>query len=243
MSRYAEHGSLTRIYQSTGRAIKFFSFQANLFWWFLQKSLLVTQFVAVQHRRRIQSLMHGIFAKCWFCHITTENLRIWNPCTMLQLIAHNNIMDVMCTSWYSTNFSSPHEVHATLTYSEKNPKSLTTWIFKFDRNSHKTLFAWKPRPTTTVYVNPAISLAFSCFKFGFNSYKTHYSWKPKPTPIVGANPATSWHFSILYWRQERLRVDQSYNLSKLSSGLSARQCEHELALADNNGVVDIVETP
>jgi hypothetical protein len=25
--------------------------------------------------------------------------------------------------------------------------------------------------------------------------------------------------------------------------LSARQCEHELALADNNGVVDIVETP
>ncbi len=42
---------------------------------------------------------------------------------------------------------------------------------------------------------------------------------------------------------ERLRVDQSYNLSKLSSGLSVRQCEHELALAENNGVVDIVETP
>ncbi len=42
---------------------------------------------------------------------------------------------------------------------------------------------------------------------------------------------------------ERLRVDESYNLSKLSSGLSARQCEHELALAENNGVVDIVETP
>ncbi len=41
---------------------------------------------------------------------------------------------------------------------------------------------------------------------------------------------------------KRLRVDQSYNLSKLSSGLSARQCEHELALAENNGVVDIVET-
>jgi hypothetical protein len=41
---------------------------------------------------------------------------------------------------------------------------------------------------------------------------------------------------------ERLRVDQSYNLSKLSSGLSARQCEHELALAENNGIVDIVET-
>ncbi len=28
----------------------------------------------------------------------------------------------------------------------------------------------------------------------------------------------------------------------LSSGLSARQCEHELALAENNGAVDIVET-
>jgi hypothetical protein len=28
----------------------------------------------------------------------------------------------------------------------------------------------------------------------------------------------------------------------LSSGLSARQCEHELALAENNGDVDIVET-
>jgi hypothetical protein len=42
---------------------------------------------------------------------------------------------------------------------------------------------------------------------------------------------------------KRLRVDQSYNLSKLSSGLSARQCEHELALAENNGVVDIVDTP
>jgi hypothetical protein len=42
---------------------------------------------------------------------------------------------------------------------------------------------------------------------------------------------------------ERLCVDQSYNLSKLSSDLSARQCEHELSLADNNGVVDIVETP
>jgi len=42
---------------------------------------------------------------------------------------------------------------------------------------------------------------------------------------------------------ERLRVDESYNLSKLSSGLSARQCEHELALAENNGVIDIVETP
>ncbi len=41
---------------------------------------------------------------------------------------------------------------------------------------------------------------------------------------------------------ERLRVDESYNLSKLSSGLSARQCKHELALAENNGVVDIVET-
>jgi hypothetical protein len=41
---------------------------------------------------------------------------------------------------------------------------------------------------------------------------------------------------------ERLRVDKSYNLSKLSSGLSARQREHELALAENNGVVDIVET-
>ncbi len=42
---------------------------------------------------------------------------------------------------------------------------------------------------------------------------------------------------------ERLHIDQSYNLSKLSSGLNARQCEDELALADNNGVVDIVETP
>ncbi len=29
----------------------------------------------------------------------------------------------------------------------------------------------------------------------------------------------------------------------LSSGLSARQCKHEFALAENNGVVDIVETP
>jgi len=29
----------------------------------------------------------------------------------------------------------------------------------------------------------------------------------------------------------------------LSNGLSARQCEHELALTENNGVVDIVETP
>jgi hypothetical protein len=42
---------------------------------------------------------------------------------------------------------------------------------------------------------------------------------------------------------ERLREDEFCNLSKLSSGLSARQCEHELALAENNGVVDIVETP
>jgi hypothetical protein len=54
---------------------------------------------------------------------------------------------------------------------------------------------------------------------------------------------------------ERLCVDEFCNLSKLtnvsmkeknwtlSSGLSARQCEHELALAENNGVVDIVETP
>jgi len=42
---------------------------------------------------------------------------------------------------------------------------------------------------------------------------------------------------------ERLCVDQSYNPSKLSSGSSAKQCEHELALAKNNGVVDIVETP
>jgi hypothetical protein len=29
----------------------------------------------------------------------------------------------------------------------------------------------------------------------------------------------------------------------LSSGLSVKQCEHELALAVNNGVLDIVETP
>jgi hypothetical protein len=42
---------------------------------------------------------------------------------------------------------------------------------------------------------------------------------------------------------ERLREDEFCNLSKLSSGLSARQCEHEFALAENNGVVDIVETP
>ncbi len=42
---------------------------------------------------------------------------------------------------------------------------------------------------------------------------------------------------------ERLGGDEFCNLSKLSSGLSARQCEHELALAKNNGVVDIVETP
>jgi hypothetical protein len=54
---------------------------------------------------------------------------------------------------------------------------------------------------------------------------------------------------------ERLCVDEFCNLSKLtdvsmkekywtlSSGLSARQCKHELALAENNGVVDIVETP
>ncbi len=54
---------------------------------------------------------------------------------------------------------------------------------------------------------------------------------------------------------ERLCVDEFCNLSKLadvsmkeknwmlSSGLSARQCEHEFALAENNGVMDIVETP
>ncbi len=54
---------------------------------------------------------------------------------------------------------------------------------------------------------------------------------------------------------ERLCVDEFCNLSKLtyvsmkeknwtlSSGLNARQYEHELALAKNNGVVDIVETP
>jgi hypothetical protein len=54
---------------------------------------------------------------------------------------------------------------------------------------------------------------------------------------------------------ERLHVDEFCNLSKLtdvsmkeknwtlSSGLSARQCEHQLALAENNGVVDIIETP
>jgi acetoacetate decarboxylase len=52
---------------------------------------------------------------------------------------------------------------------------------------------------------------------------------------------------------ERLRVDQFCNLSKLTdvsmkekkwtSGLSVRQCEHELALVESNGVVDIVETP
>jgi hypothetical protein len=54
---------------------------------------------------------------------------------------------------------------------------------------------------------------------------------------------------------ERLHVDEFCNLSKLTdvsmkeknwrllSGLSARQCKHELALAENNGVVDIVETP
>jgi hypothetical protein len=41
---------------------------------------------------------------------------------------------------------------------------------------------------------------------------------------------------------ERLRKDEFCNLSKLSNGLSARQCEHELALAENNGVVDIVDT-
>jgi hypothetical protein len=54
---------------------------------------------------------------------------------------------------------------------------------------------------------------------------------------------------------ERLHIDEFCNLSKLtnvsmkeknwtlSSGLSARQCEHELVLAENNGVMDIVETP
>jgi hypothetical protein len=54
---------------------------------------------------------------------------------------------------------------------------------------------------------------------------------------------------------ERLRVDEFCNLSKLtnvsmkekkwtlSNGLNVRQCEHELTLAENNGVVDIVETP
>jgi len=53
---------------------------------------------------------------------------------------------------------------------------------------------------------------------------------------------------------EKLCVDEFCNLSKLtdvsmkkknwtlSSGLSARQCEHELALAENNGVVVIIET-
>jgi len=53
---------------------------------------------------------------------------------------------------------------------------------------------------------------------------------------------------------ERLRVDEFCNLSKLtdvsmkeknwtlSSGLNARQCKHELALAENNGDVDIVKT-
>ncbi len=54
---------------------------------------------------------------------------------------------------------------------------------------------------------------------------------------------------------ERLHIDEFCNLSKLtnvsmkeknwtlSSGLNVRQCEHELTLAKNNGVVDIVETP
>jgi hypothetical protein len=54
---------------------------------------------------------------------------------------------------------------------------------------------------------------------------------------------------------EKLCIDEFCNLSKLidvsmkeknwmlSSGLSAGQCGHELALAENNGVVDIVETP
>jgi len=54
---------------------------------------------------------------------------------------------------------------------------------------------------------------------------------------------------------EKLRVNEFSNLSKLtyvsmkekkwmlSSGLNAKQCEHELVLAMNNGVLDIVETP
>jgi bifunctional ADP-heptose synthase (sugar kinase/adenylyltransferase) len=53
---------------------------------------------------------------------------------------------------------------------------------------------------------------------------------------------------------ERLWVDEFCNLSKLTnvstkeqnwmllSSMSARQCKHELALAKNNGVVDIVKT-
>jgi hypothetical protein len=54
---------------------------------------------------------------------------------------------------------------------------------------------------------------------------------------------------------ERLWVNEFCNLSKLtnvstkeqnwtlSSSMSVRQCKHELALAKNDGVVDIVETP
>jgi hypothetical protein len=53
---------------------------------------------------------------------------------------------------------------------------------------------------------------------------------------------------------EKLRVDEFCNLSKLtdvsmkeknwilSSGLSARQCEHELALVEKNGAVYIIKT-
>jgi hypothetical protein len=62
-------------------------------------------------------------------------------------------------------------------------------------------------------------------------------------------------FPYCIGNMERLRVNEFCNLSKLtyvsmkeknwtlSSGLSARQCKHEFALAENNGVVDIVETP
>ncbi len=64
-----------------------------------------------------------------------------------------------------------------------------------------------------------------------------------------------WHFLECTKNMERLWVDQFCNLSKLTnvstkeqnwtllSSMNVRQCKYELALAKNDGVVDIVETP
>jgi hypothetical protein len=111
-------------------------------------------------------------------------------------------------------------------------------------------------PTPTIYVNPAISLMFFLF-LSSASKATKHSIHECPSQhllFVQTQPLPG-IFPYCTGDMERLRVDEFCNLSKITdvsmkekkwtllSGLSARQCEHELALAKNNGVVDIVETP
>jgi hypothetical protein len=109
-----------------------------------------------------------------------------------------------------------------------------------------TYYLCKPRHFPSVFL--VLSSASKATKHSILASPSQHLLFVQTQPLPGIFPYCTRDM-------ERLRVDEFCNLSKLtnvsmkeknwtlSSGLGAKQCEHELALTENNGVVDIVETP